>query len=150
MRGGPVFSGSSPRPRSMASFPTGAFFRPLSRSSAIPQESPKQARKRGPSFVRRQIYRHRLEITIIASVLSCRLKFLFFLPYIIPHLLTFFNPYLKIFPPPDSPPQGGNFVFAETFVARCAGGKWDTPKAPLCKGSWREAPEGLCSRTDSY
>ena len=37
-----------------------------------------------------------------------------------------------------------NWEFVELFVQRCAGGKWDTPRAPLCKGSCREATEGLC------
>ena len=30
---------------------------------------------------------------------------------------------------------------------RHAGGKWDAARAPLCKGSCREATEGLCSTT---
>ncbi len=37
--------------------------------------------------------------------------------------------------------------FVELFVAWCADGKWDTARAPLCKGSCREATEGLCSKT---
>ena len=33
------------------------------------------------------------------------------------------------------------------FGEWCAGGKTEAPKAPLCKGSCREATEGLCSKT---
>ena len=36
--------------------------------------------------------------------------------------------------------------FVELFVEWCAGGKWGTAKAPLCKGSWPGGPEGLCSK----
>ena len=37
--------------------------------------------------------------------------------------------------------------FAELFAQWYAGGKWDAARAPLCKGSCREATEGLCSTT---
>ncbi len=37
--------------------------------------------------------------------------------------------------------------FVEPFAKWYAGGKWDAARAPLCKGSCREATEGLCSTT---
>ena len=34
--------------------------------------------------------------------------------------------------------------FVELFAEWYSGGKWDAARAPLCKGSCREATEGLC------
>ena len=38
-----------------------------------------------------------------------------------------------------------NWEFVGLFTEWYAGGKWDAARAPLCKGSCREATEGLCS-----
>ena len=44
----------------------------------------------------------------------------------------------------DFTQQRDKLVFAELFAEWYSGGKGDAARAPLCKGSCREATEGLC------